>query len=89
MLAADQITTALLRERLSDTCLPADPTDVVMPPGSDNWPEEIRSALTESLKPAGVLIPVIERETGLTVLLTQRSAELKPKKSASHPTMSP
>jgi 8-oxo-dGTP pyrophosphatase MutT (NUDIX family) len=77
MLAADQITMALLRERLSDTCLPADPTDVVMPPGSDNWPEEIRSALTESLKPAGVLIPVIERDTGLTVLLTQRSAELK------------
>ena len=77
MLAADQITMALLRERLSDTCLPADPTDIVMPPGSDNWPEEIRSALTESLKPAGVLIPVIERDTGLTVLLTQRSAELK------------
>ena len=77
MRSADQITTAVLQERLAATHLPQDPTDVVMPPGSDNWPEDMKLALTESLKPAGVLIPVIERETGLTVLLTQRSAELK------------
>lgn len=74
---SEQITTALLRERLAGTRLPADPTDVRMPPGSENWPADMRKALTESLEPAGVLIPVIERETSLTVLLTRRSAELK------------
>ena len=73
----DQITTALLRERLADTRLPLDPLAVVMPPGSENWPDDMRAALTESLKPAGVLIPIIDREGALTVLLTKRSAALK------------
>ena len=68
---------ALLRERLAGTRLPSDPTDVTMPPGSEQWPADMRKALTESLQPAGVLIPVIEREPGLSVLLTQRAAELK------------
>lgn len=77
MPTADQITTALLRERLAGTRLPADLTDVTMPPGSEQWPEDMRKALTESLQPAGVLIPVIERGNSLTVLLTRRSAELK------------
>lgn len=66
----------MLRERLADTCMPADPTDVVLPKASDDWPADMREALTRSLKPAGVLIPVIERPEP-TVLLTQRSAELK------------
>lgn len=74
---SEQITTALLRERLAGTRLPADPTDVTMPPGSENWPADMRKALSESLQPAGVLIPVIERRNSLTVLLTRRSAELK------------
>jgi 8-oxo-dGTP pyrophosphatase MutT (NUDIX family) len=33
--------------------------------------------IASTLKPAGVLIPVLQHETGLSVLLTQRSAELK------------
>ncbi len=74
---ADQITIATLRESLAGTRLPVDPTDVTMPPGSDEWPLDMREALTQSLRPAGVLIPVVEREEGLTVLLTRRSAELK------------
>ena len=74
---ADQINTALLRERLANTRLPSDPTDVMMPPGSDDWPADMREALTASLKPAGVLIPVMARHSRLSVLLTQRSAELK------------
>jgi 8-oxo-dGTP pyrophosphatase MutT (NUDIX family) len=74
---SEQITTALLRERLAGTRLPADLTDVTMPPGSENWPADMRKALSESLQPAGVLIPVIERGNSLTVLLTRRSAELK------------
>jgi len=74
---SDQITTAKLRESLAGTRLPMDPTDVTMPPGSDEWPADMREALTKSLRLAGVLIPVIQREEGLTVLLTRRSAELK------------
>lgn len=37
----------------------------------------MRRRLQEGLRPAGVLIPVIERQDALTVLLTQRSAKLK------------
>jgi 8-oxo-dGTP pyrophosphatase MutT (NUDIX family) len=33
--------------------------------------------IASSLKPAGVLIPLRQHDTGLSVLLTQRSAELK------------
>lgn len=77
MTNADEITTALLRERLAATRPPADPTDVIMPPGSEDWPADMREALTASLKPAGVLIPVMERQSCLSILLTQRSAELK------------
>jgi len=33
--------------------------------------------IASTLKPAGVLIPVLQHETGLSVLLTQRSVELK------------
>jgi 8-oxo-dGTP pyrophosphatase MutT (NUDIX family) len=48
-----------------------------MPPGSEAWPDELRQQLTTTLTPAGVLIPVMERAASLSVLLTQRSAELK------------
>jgi 8-oxo-dGTP pyrophosphatase MutT (NUDIX family) len=37
----------------------------------------MREQLSGTLKPAGVLVPIIERSSELTVLLTQRSAELK------------
>ena len=37
----------------------------------------MREQLAGTLKPAGVLVPIIERDGDLTVLLTQRSAELK------------
>ncbi|NIA27050.1 MAG: CoA pyrophosphatase [Desulfobulbaceae bacterium] len=73
----DDITTALLRQRLNKTRRPVDPTDVVLPAGSDEWPYRLKRQLTATLMPAGVLIPVIERDTtGLSLLLTQRSAEL-------------
>ena len=48
-----------------------------MPAGSAHWPEPMRQQLSAELKPAGVLIPLLQREGGITVLLTQRSAELK------------
>ena len=71
------LTSETIRQRLAGTELPASPTDIVMPPGSSRWPEPMREQLSGTLKPAGVLIPVIERGAGLSVLLTQRSAELK------------
>jgi 8-oxo-dGTP pyrophosphatase MutT (NUDIX family) len=73
----DSLTAALLQERLAGTCAPEDPLDVVMPPGSERWPDLLRELDARTLRPAGVLIPVIERAAGLSVLLTQRSAELK------------
>lgn len=71
------VTAALLRDRLADTRLPADPTDVVLPASADRWPQDVVEALTTSLKPAGVLIPVRALEGSLSVLLTRRSAALK------------
>jgi 8-oxo-dGTP pyrophosphatase MutT (NUDIX family) len=37
----------------------------------------VRATLTTRRTPAAVLIPLVERETGMTVLLTQRAATLK------------
>ena len=71
------ITISLLRERLAGTSAPDDPTDVVMPAGSERWPRFIRERILQALQPAGVLIPVLERPGQLSILLTQRSAELK------------
>ena len=71
------ITVSLLREKLAGTKAPGNPTDVVMPAGSERWPRFIRERIVQKLKPAGVLIPVLERSGQLSVLLTQRSAELK------------
>lgn len=38
---------------------------------------QVRAALPESRVPAAVLVPLVERETGLTVLLTQRAQTLR------------
>ena len=72
------LTTGQLVNRLSGTRLREDPTAVVLPPGSERWPAEMRESLTASLKPAGVLIPIIDcSDAGLSVLLTKRSSALK------------
>ena len=71
------LTSQDVRERLAGTELPASPVDVVMPEGSSRWPEPMREQLSGSLKAAGVLVPIFEREDELSVLLTRRSAELK------------
>ena len=66
-----------LRARFAGTRLPDDPLDVVMPPGLKRWPHGMREKLEGPLTPAGVLVPIIERAEGLSVLLTQRAAHLK------------
>jgi len=57
--------------------MPRSPADIVLPPGSSRWPEPMREQLSGLLKPAGVLVPIVERGVELSLLLTQRSAELK------------
>ena len=67
-----------LRQRFAHTGLPADPTAVITLPGSEQWPPQLRRQLQSTLTPAAVLIPVFDhRDAGLSLLLTQRSAELK------------
>lgn len=73
----DAIDVSLLKERLADTSLHDDPTDVDAPPGVERWPDSMRRQLEQPLKPAGVLIPLFERREGLSVLLTERAADLK------------
>ena len=77
MPATELITTALLRERLAHTRAPDDPSDVVLPQSSVHWPPSLVEEVLNALRPAGVLIPVLERESEPSVLLTQRSADLK------------
>jgi 8-oxo-dGTP pyrophosphatase MutT (NUDIX family) len=71
------ITVSLLKERLAGTRAPDDPTAVVMPAGSERWLQLLRNRDLQMLRPAGVLIPVLDRPGQLSVLLTQRSAGLK------------
>ena len=66
-----------LRARFAGTDLSEDPLDVAMPPGLHRWPHAMREQLDAPLKPAGVLVPIMERAEGMTVLLTQRSPDLK------------
>lgn len=48
-----------------------------MPRESDRWPAKFLAQASKGLKAAGVLVPIIDRQAGLTVLLTQRSSELR------------
>lgn len=78
MADSPNITADNVRQSFVDTALPADPLDVIDYPGSEHWPTSLQEQLSGSLTPAGVLIPIFDRPgTGLSVLLTQRSAELK------------
>jgi 8-oxo-dGTP pyrophosphatase MutT (NUDIX family) len=58
-----QITVELLRQRLSGSCAPAEIRDAHAPTGTPIA--------------AAVLVPIVLRTSGLTVLLTQRTAHLR------------
>jgi 8-oxo-dGTP pyrophosphatase MutT (NUDIX family) len=60
-----------------NTRMPEDPLAVILSQGSQVWPEDLRCKMCENLKAAGVLIPIIEYPKSLSILLTQRSADLK------------
>ncbi len=71
------LTAARVRKRLAGTSMPPDPLAVDMTDISRRMPEAVVRGLLPSLRPAGVLIPLIDRADRLSVLLTERSRSLK------------
>ena len=69
------ITASEIRQRFAGTAMPEDPLDVVISP--PRWPVALQRKLTSDLMAAAVLIPIITREASLSVLLTERSPDLK------------
>lgn len=78
MIANPAILTARdIRARLARTSMPSDPLGVVLPPALREWPKHLREQLNTELKPAAVLVPLLERADDLSVLLTRRSSALR------------
>lgn len=67
----------LIEERLKDSRAVPDPTTAVPAGFSANDIEAIRAYFPAAPIAAAVLVPIVEHETGLTVLLTQRASTLK------------
>ncbi len=66
-----------MRARLSGTQPAADPTLVDVAVTTRDWRPGFRERLSDTLAPAAVLIPIVDRPDDLSVLLTRRSAKLK------------
>jgi 8-oxo-dGTP pyrophosphatase MutT (NUDIX family) len=67
----------LIEERLKDSRPPTDPHSA-MPAGfSAEVVAEVRQYFPSAPAPAAVLVPLVDHEDGLTVLLTQRASHLK------------
>jgi 8-oxo-dGTP pyrophosphatase MutT (NUDIX family) len=73
----ERLTADDVRERLAGTALPADPSRVVLPAEFEKWPAEFRHRSDGGFKAAGVLIPIIEHDDRLAVLLTRRAEHLR------------
>ena len=71
------LTADRIRRRLAGTRLPADPLAVDFTHMGNPMPDAMVARLRPSLRPAGVLIPIVNRPESPSVLLTERSAELK------------
>jgi 8-oxo-dGTP pyrophosphatase MutT (NUDIX family) len=65
----------LIEERLKDSRAVPDPTNAVPAGFSAQDVESIRAFFPAA--PAAVLVPIVEHESGLTVLFTQRATHLK------------
>lgn len=65
-----------IRRRLAATRMPADPLDVDFTHLGERMPDSVIARLRGKLRPAGVLVPIIDRGSDLSVLLTERSADL-------------
>ncbi|ANO51306.1 CoA pyrophosphatase [Woeseia oceani] len=75
--ANGDLTATRIKERLQHTRLPADPSRVDPELDGRDWPRVIQDRFAGALQPSAVLIPIVERREGLTVLLTERAAHLK------------
>ena len=67
----------LIEERLKDSRAAPDPTTAVPAGFSAKDIEGIRAYFPSSPIPAAVLVPIVDHDSGLTVLLTQRASTLK------------
>lgn len=67
----------LIEERLKDSRAVADPTNAVPAGFAAKDIETIRAYFPASPIAAAVLVPIVDHESGLTVLLTQRASHLK------------
>lgn len=65
-----------IRQRLSQTAPPENPTAVLPPAGNNDWRHALLQTLDQPLIPSAVLVPIVARDSGLTVLLTERAADL-------------
>lgn len=68
---------ARVRQKLSGTRMPADPLAVDLRDIGQRLPAALLENLGPTLRPAGVLIPLIEHAGALSVLLTERAADLR------------
>ncbi len=68
------LTATDIKRRLAGTAMPKDPLNVVPP---ERWPAKAQKEIIDNLVPAAVLIPILYREETLSVLLTERSPDLK------------
>lgn len=67
----------LIEERLKDSRAAPDPTTAVPAGFSEKDIESIRAYFPAAPIAAAVLVPIVDHESGLTVLLTQRASTLK------------
>lgn len=67
----------LIEERLKDSRAVPDPTSAVPAGFSTQDIESIRAYFPAAPAAAAVLVPIVDHDTGLTVLLTQRASHLK------------
>lgn len=75
--ATGGFTSELIRERFRGRLPGVDPTIADIGASLPDWPSGLQRRLSADLKPAGVLVPIIQRSSGLFVLLTRRSVALK------------
>jgi 8-oxo-dGTP pyrophosphatase MutT (NUDIX family) len=66
-----------IRESLASKASAPDEDVLWLAGASSDVQERLRAALPKRLVPAAVLVPLVERDEGMTVLLTQRAATLK------------
>ena len=65
-----------IRRKLAATGMPVDPLAVDFTHLGERMPAGVVERLRPGLRPAGVLMPIIDRGSALSVLLTERSAGL-------------